>query len=142
MWEQRNLLAQRLIEEWLSRLADKPVPPLVRGFCLGRGPRWWPNRNSAPIAPLQTPRVTKPQVDDLIWSTQPRQARRNPARLVQMIPGMLSTLRAGLQLIAYPPDRISQFFNELIACHESVLQEARALREKPKPPAKPRAATM
>ena len=71
-----------------------------------------------------------PAVDELIWSVQPWQARRNPVRLVEMIPAMLATLRSGLQLIAFPPRRISQFFDELIACHETVLQEARAAREK------------
>ena len=69
-------------------------------------------------------------VDELIWSVQPWQARRNPVRLVEMIPAMLTTLRSGLQLIAFPPRRIAQFFDELIACHETVLQEARAARER------------
>jgi hypothetical protein len=39
-------------------------------------------------------------------------------------------LRSGLQIIAYPPARIGLFFDELIACHEAVLQEARSAREK------------
>jgi hypothetical protein len=39
-------------------------------------------------------------------------------------------LRSGLQLISFPQRRISQFFDELIACHETVLQEARAARER------------
>lgn len=128
--EQRNLLAQRLLDDWQSRLADKPVPPLVRSFLLG------PWAQVVAESQLNCNQGTNDAqgyvslVDDLIWSTQPRQARRNPARLVQMIPGMLSTLRSGLQLISFPPDRITQFFDELIACHESVLQEARASRER------------
>jgi len=128
--EQRNLLAQRLVDEWMGKLADKPVPPLVRGFLLG------PWAQVVAESQLNCNRgTTDPQgyeslVDDLIWSTQPRQARRNPARLVQMIPGMLAVLRSGLHLISFPPNRIGQFFDELIACHESVLQEARSLRER------------
>lgn len=128
--EQRNLLAQRLVDQWLSKLSDKPIPPLVRGFLVGV----W----AQVVAESQlncTRGSTDPQgylevVDDLIWSVQPKQARRNPVRLVELIPGMLATLRAGLQLISFPPARIELFFDELIACHEAVLLEARSAREK------------
>ncbi|MFO1278302.1 MAG: DUF1631 family protein [Burkholderiaceae bacterium] len=128
--EQRNLLAQRLVDQWLGRMNDQPVPVLVRSFLTGP----W----AQVVAESQlncTSGSTDPQgylavVDELIWSVQPWQARRNPVRLVELIPPMLVTLRSGLQLIAYPQRRISQFFDELIACHETVLQEARAAREK------------
>ena len=128
--EQRNLLAQRLVDQWLGRMNDQPVPVLVRSFLTGP----W----AQVVAESQlncTSGSTDPQgylavVDELIWSVQPWQARRNPVRLVELIPPMLVTLRSGLQLIAYPQRRISQFFEELIACHETVLQEARAAREK------------
>ncbi len=128
--EQRNLLAQRLMGDWLNKLGDLPVPPLVRAFLLG------PWAQVVAESQLNCTRgTTDPQgylalVDDLIWSVQPKQARRNPVRLVEMIPGMLATLRSGLQLISFPPRRISQFFDELIACHEAVLHQARAAREK------------
>jgi hypothetical protein len=128
--EQRNMLAQRLLDDWMGRLTDERVPLLVRSFLLG------PWAQVVAEYQLSTNRGTNDAkgyeslVDDLIWSTQPNLARRNPSRLVQMIPGMLRTLRSGLQLIAYPPERIEQFFSELIACHESVLQEARVLRER------------
>jgi hypothetical protein len=128
--EQRNLLAQRLVDQWLGRMNDQPVPLLVRSFLVGP----W----AQVVAESQlncTSGSTDPQgylsvVDELIWSVQPWQARRNPVRLVELIPPMLVTLRSGLQLIAYPQRRISQFFDELIACHETVLQEARAARER------------
>ena len=128
--EQRNLLAQRLVDQWLGRMKEQPVPLLVRSFLVG------PWAQVVAESQLNCTRgSTDPQgylavVDELIWSVQPWQARRNPVRLVEMIPAMLATLRSGLQLIAFPPRRISQFFDELIACHETVLQEARAAREK------------
>ena len=128
--EQRNLLAQRLLDDWQGRLADKPVPPLVRNFLLGPWAQVVAESQLNCNQGASDSQGYTALVEDLIWSTQPRQARRNPVRLVQMIPAMLSTLRSGLQLISFPPDRITQFFDELIACHESVLQEARALRER------------
>jgi hypothetical protein len=48
-------------------------------------------------------------VDDLIWSVQSRLARRNRARLVDMVPGMLVKMRQGLNLISYPEERIPVF---------------------------------
>lgn len=128
--EQRNLLAQRLVEQWLSKLGDKPVPALVRGFLLGPWAQVVAESQLNCTRGSSDPQGYLALVDDLIWSVQPKQARRNPVKLVEMIPGMLTTLRSGLQLISFPAGRIGLFFDELIACHEAVLQEARSAREK------------
>lgn len=63
-------------------------------------------------------------VDDLIWSVQLRLARRNRARLVENL-GMLVTMRQGLSLIAYPPERIPVFFDALITFHEKAFEGGR-----------------
>lgn len=128
--EQRNLLAQRLVDQWLGKLSDKPIPPLVRGFLIGPWAQVVAESQLNCLRGSSDPQGYLALVDDLIWSVQPRQARRNPVRLVDMIPGMLATLRSGLQLISFPASRIGLFFDELIACHEAVLQEARSAREK------------
>jgi hypothetical protein len=64
-------------------------------------------------------------VDDLIWSVQLRLARRNRARLVDIVPGMLVKMRQGLGLISYPEERIPVFFDELITFHEQAFEGAR-----------------
>lgn len=128
--EQRNLLAQRLVDQWLGKLGEQPVPVLVRGFLLGPWAQVVAESQLNCTRGSSDPQGYMALVDDLIWSVQPRLARRNPVRLVDMIPGMLTTLRSGLQIISYPPARIGLFFDELIACHEAVLQEARSAREK------------
>lgn len=128
--EQRNLLAQRLVDQWLGRMNDQPVPVLVRSFLVGPWAQAVAESQLNCISGSTDPQGYLAVVDDLIWSVQPWQARRNPVRLVELIPTMLVTLRSGLQLISFPQRRISQFFDELIACHETVLQEARAAREK------------
>ena len=64
-------------------------------------------------------------VDDLIWSVRLRLARRNRARLVQMVPGMLVKMRKGLDLISYPPERSAVFFDELITFHEKAFETTR-----------------
>ena len=128
--EQRNLLAQRLVDQWLHKLGDQPVPVLVRSFLVGPWAQVVAESQLNCTTGSSDPQGYLAIVDDLIWSVQPELARRNPVRLVEMIPSMLATLRSGLQLIAYPVVRIGLFFDELIACHEMVLQETRLAREK------------
>ena len=65
-------------------------------------------------------------VDDLIWSVQKSTATRGRAkRLVQMIPGLLTKLREGLNRIDYPPELTARFFNNLITIHRAAVHEGR-----------------
>ena len=123
--EQRNLLAQRLSEDFAERLKNKKVPEIVAVFL--RGP--W----AQVVAESQLQCADGATdadgflglVDDLIWSVQLRLARRNRSRLVDMVPGMLVKMRQGLGLISYPEERIPVFFDELITFHEQAFEGAR-----------------
>lgn len=125
--EQRNLLAQRLAQDFAERIQGKKVPEIVATFL--RGP--W----AQVVAESQLLCVDGTVdadgylglVDDLIWSVQVRLARRNRARLVEMVPGMLVKMRQGLNLISYPPERIPVFFDALIAVHEQAFEGARSV---------------
>jgi hypothetical protein len=81
------------------------------------------------VADEASVRAYQAVIKPLVWSVQPRLARRNPAHLVKIIPGLLATLRSGLELLGRSPEQIGLFFDALIACHEEVLREARARRE-------------
>jgi hypothetical protein len=123
--EQRNLLAQRLSEDFAERLKHKRVPEIVAVFL--RGP--W--AQVVAESQLKCADGTADAdgylslVDDLIWSVQLRLARRNRTRLVDMVPGMLVKMRQGLVLISYPQERIPAFFDELITFHEQAFEAAR-----------------
>ncbi len=119
--EQRNMLAQYLAQEFRSNAEGIDVPyPVVEFVC---GP--W----AQVVAESQlrcTDGTSDPQgyhelVAELYWSVQPRLAKRNRRRLVQIIPGMLGKLRHGLQLIEFPHERITDFFAQLISMHEVAL---------------------
>lgn len=120
--EQRNLLAQKLAEDFAERLKNKKVPEIVSVFL--RGP--W-----AQVVAESQLRCADGTVDgdgylglvdDLIWSVQLKLARRNRARLVDMVPGMLVKMRQGLSLISYPEEKIPVFFDELITFHEQAFE--------------------
>ena len=120
--EQRNMLAQRVAEDFQKQLADKDVPDMIGAFL--RGP--W----AQVIAQAQLSRadgVPDPDgysalVDDLIWSMQLNLTRRNRAKLVQMVPNLLVKLRQGLQLISYPEERIPVLFDALVSVHEQAFE--------------------
>lgn len=124
--EQRHMLAQRLVQDFMQRLENKAVPELVVSFL--RGP--W----AQVVAESQLRCVSGTEdadgylslVDDLIWSVLVHAARRNRSRLVQMVPGMLVKMRQGLAMIDYPPERIAVFFDELITFHEQAFESMRA----------------
>ena len=120
--EQRNLLAARLAKEYTERLLKLEVPDMVVAFL--RGP--WAQVVAEAQLTFADGRVDpggyQSLVDDLIWSVQLKLARRNRSRLVQMVPGMLVKMRQGLQLISYPPERMTVFFDELITYHEKAFE--------------------
>lgn len=125
--EQRNLLAQRLAEEFNARMQGKRVPDMVVDFL--RGP--W--AQVVAEAQLKFADGTgdagdyQSLADDLIWTVQLKLARRNRTRLVQMVPGMLVKMRQGLQLISYPEELVAEFFDALITYHEKAFETVRAV---------------
>lgn len=123
--EQRNLLALRLAEDFAERLKNKKVPDIVSAFL--RGP--WAQVVAESQLKCADGTVDTDGylglVDDLIWSVQLKLARRNRARLVDMVPGMLVKMREGLGRISYPEERIPVFFDELITFHEQAFEGAR-----------------
>ena len=123
--EQRNLLALRLAEDFTERLKNKKVPDIVVAFL--RGP-WAQVVAESQLKCADGAAGTDGYlglVDDLIWSVQLKLARRNRARLVHMVPGMLVKMRQGLGLISYPEERIPIFFDELITFHEQAFEGVR-----------------
>ncbi len=124
--EQRNMLAQYLGQEFRTNSEGIEVPSAVVDFVCG------PWAQAVAESQLRcTDGTSDPQgyhelVAELYWSVQPRVAKRNRKRLVELIPGMLGKLRQGLQLIEFPPERITDFFSELIALHEAALEGGRA----------------
>ncbi len=124
--EQRNMLAQYLGQEFRTNAEGVEVPVSVVDFVCG------PWAQAVAESQLRcTDGTSDPQgyhelVAELYWSVQPRVAKRNRKRLVKLIPGMLGKLRQGLQLIEFPPERITDFFSELIAMHEAALEGGRA----------------
>ncbi len=124
--EQRNLLAQRLADEFQARQKDMDIAELVASFLRGPWAQVVAQSQLACADGRSDSDAYLALVDDLLWSVQPNLARRNRARLVQLVPNLLVKLRQGLQLIQYPQERILVFFDALISLHEQAFEGPRA----------------
>lgn len=124
--EQRNLLAQRLADDFHERQKNKRIPDLVVGFLRGPWAQVVAQSQLGCADGSADPGGYLALVDDLLWSVQLRLTRRNRARLVQLVPNLLVKLRQGLQLIQYPEERITVFFDALISVHEKAFEGRRA----------------
>ena len=131
--EQRNMLAQRLAQEFAQRMMFKNAPDFVLVFL--RGP--W----AQVVAESQLRYIDGREdadgylalVDDLIWSVQPRLVRKSRERLVALVPNMLVQIRQGLTRIDFPEERIPPFFDALIAVHEQAFDNAKFVAQRDAP---------
>ena len=119
--EQRNLLAQHISAAFRSKLGTSKLPSSVLVFLCGP----W-----AQVLAERKIQTTPPSArfddlaDNLVWSAQTHRAKKNPARLVQMVPVIVRTMREGLRTIDYPDEMTKEFFDELIGLHEAALEGA------------------
>jgi Protein of unknown function (DUF1631) len=120
--EQRNLLAQKHAEDFAQRALGKEVPDFVTTFLRGPWALVLAESQLRSADGVSDPQGYSQIADDLLWSVQWRLAKRNRAKLVQMVPNLLVKLRQGLQLIDYPAERVPQLFDNLIALHEQAFE--------------------
>jgi hypothetical protein len=124
--EQRNMLAQKLGAEFSERLAEVEVADFVADFLKGSWAQVVAEAQLSCADGSDDPYGYRALVDDLIWSVQKSTAQRGRMRrLVEMIPGLLSKLREGLQRIDYPPELTQRFFDNLITIHRAAVQDGR-----------------
>ena len=61
-------------------------------------------------------------VPDLIWSVKRDVTLKRPAKLIEMIPGLLEKLHAGLQMLGQDRRENEKFFEALMKLHQPVLK--------------------
>ncbi len=123
--EQRNMLAQRLAQEFVQRMTFKNAPDIVVAFLRGPWAQVVAEYQLRSAGGSDDAEGYLALVDDLIWSVQPRLVRKNRARLVELVPLMLVKIRQGLALVDHPEERIPPFFDALIDIHEQAFDNAK-----------------
>ena len=138
--EQRNLLAERVAAEFRSRNDFARSPGVVRRFLTGP----WAQvvaqarlevSNATGLDTAEVPSMRYTDIlPDLLWSSQLALASLNRPRLVKIIPGVLRTLREGLDSIDYPREQSESFFQALMGLHEAAYKTQRAEPPQDSPP--------
>jgi hypothetical protein len=124
--EQRNLLAQKLAADFAAQVENLEVADFVLDFLKNSWAQVVAEAQLSCADGSDDPYGYRAMVDDLVWSVQKSTATRGRAkRLVQMIPGLLSKLREGLNRIEYPPELTARFFNNLITIHRAAVHDGR-----------------
>lgn len=128
--EQRFLVADLVAKELSERRDFALAHRLVRKFLLGPWAQVIAQARLAPD-PIMTDTSNKARmpadmrylgaVSDLIWSSRAEAASHNRGRLARVIPGLLRTLREGLQTIDYEGAHSRQFFGALMGLHAAAL---------------------
>ena len=123
--EQRNLLAEKIAAEIRAR-SDFSVDNRIIAIFL-TGP--WAQvmaRERLQLAAQQGANLPKAvfslTLGDVLWSVDVAKVSSHRRRLVQMIPGMLTSLREGLLSIDYPLEQSRVFFDELMRLHQAGLK--------------------
>ena len=129
--EQRNLLAQRLAEEFAKSIEIQDVAGFCAEFLKGSWAQVVAEAQLSCVDGSDDPYGYRAVVPQLIWSVQKSIGTRGRnKRLAQMIPGLLATLREGLHRIHYPPELTAHFFEKLIMLHQATLDAGELAEER------------
>ena len=120
--EERQVVADQIAFDLSNRSDLDEVPALVLDLLFGP---WALAMAHARL--LDTRNQIDPQgfglvVPDLIWSSKRQMTMRQPAKLIEMIPGLLTRLHAGLELLDKDPRDSDAFFQGLMRIHQPVLK--------------------
>lgn len=120
--EERQAVADQIAFDLSNRSDLDDVPGLLLDFLFGP---WALAMAHSRL--LDTRNQVDPQglglvVPDLIWSGKRQMTMRQPAKLIEMIPGLLTRLHAGLELLDKDPRESEVFFEGLMRIHQPVLK--------------------
>lgn len=125
--EQRNERATILGAEYREMVEGLDVPKEIKTFLVGV---WAQVVAKAQLSSAEgDTRGYGEVVEDLVWSVQPKKAKKNRDKLVTVIPAMLTKLRLGLRSVDYPMERVKNVFDVLLQQHEAALEGRKHKKE-------------
>lgn len=125
--EQRFMLADKVAHELAARPDFAKADPQVQQFVCGPWAQVIAQARLEPVGDLPPDRLSPDLrymgvLSDLLWSSRVSKASRNRVRLARLIPGLLRTLREGLQTIDYDAAASREFFSTIMVLHEAGLK--------------------
>lgn len=120
--EQRLLLERRMAERLIEQIATVRTTPTVRRFMTGAWARVLAQAMLVDGEQAETTRGHIKLVDELLWSVQLPDHPQSRQRLIALLPGMLSRLRAGMASIDLPAAEQDALLAELMTIHTEALR--------------------
>ncbi|MET0312180.1 MAG: DUF1631 family protein [Burkholderiaceae bacterium] len=129
--EERQQMADQLAWDMSSRPDLESVPAVVQDFLFGPWALVMAHARLTDKNNQIDPGSFGVVVSDLLWSVKREVTLRQPAKLIDMIPGLVTTLRTGLDLLGHDPRESAAFFEALMKLHRPVLKlRARSRKDK------------
>ena len=119
--EQRQAEADQIAWELSQRSDIQDAPKLVQDFLHGSWSLVMAHARLADTGKRIDPGGHGTVVTDLLWSAKRDFTLREPARLIEMLPGLLERLRSGLAALGQTPQEAEPFFVALEKLHRPVL---------------------
>ncbi|NMG75487.1 DUF1631 family protein [Aromatoleum diolicum] len=126
---ERQELARKVAQDALAaHLANEDIPQVVRDFIAGA---WLKVLAQAALdsgatseAPVSSERWREAMatVEELVWSVLPKQGAEARQRMVQRLPVILRTVKAGMATAGLDDAGQKAFFSELVQCHAAALK--------------------
>jgi hypothetical protein len=126
--EQRQAEADRIAWDLSQRSDLEGAPAVVQDFLFGPWSLVIAHARLAAPAGEVDPGGYVRVIADLLWSVKRDAILRDPARAFVVIPRVLPTLRAGLEMLGHPPVETGSFFGALERLHRPVLKLRAKLR--------------
>jgi len=120
--EERQTQADQIAFELSTRSDLDKVPGLVLDFLFGPWALAMAHARLADTRNQIDPMGFGSVVPDLLWSVKREVTLKRPAKLIEMIPGLLAKLHEGLDLLGQDPRESEPFFEGLMKLHRPVLK--------------------
>ena len=120
--EDRQSKADHIAFELSSRSDLKQVPGRVLDFLFGPWALAMAHARLVDTRNQIDPEGYGSVVPDLVWSVKSEVTLKQPAKLIEMIPGLLDKLHSGLGQLGQDPNENEAFFESLMKLHRPVLK--------------------
>jgi hypothetical protein len=124
--ERRQTEADQIAWELSSRPDLQGVPAVVQDFLFGPWSLVLAHARVTDTRNQVDPYGYRTLISDLLWSVKPEVTLRQPVQLMERVPRLVGSLRAGLASIGQQREESEPFFQALMKLHRPVLKLRRA----------------
>lgn len=120
--EERQERADQIAFDLSARSDLEKVPGVVLDFLFGPWSLAMAHAKLTDERNQIDPKGYASVVPDLLWSVKRDVTLKRPAKLIEMIPGLLDKLHSGLAMLGQTPQETEPFFESLMKLHQPVLK--------------------